>query len=65
MKTVKAYTDKHNTATYYIDVFGDIFETLEDAELLGIDGVVVVDGFTVGSLDDMKKSALEKYHATN
>ncbi len=65
MKTVKAYTDKHNTATYYIDVYGDIFETLEEAELLGLDGVVIVDGFTVGCLDHMKKRALEKYHAAN
>lgn len=63
MKTVEAYTDKDNTTTFYIDIYGDIFDTAEEAEFCGIAGRVVVDAFYVGSLSQMRASALEKYQA--
>ena len=63
MKIVNAYTDEDNTATYFVDVYGDILETEQDAKIGGIVGKVVVDGFFAGSKEDMKKSALRKYKA--
>ena len=62
MKVVNAYTED-NTAVYFIDVYGDIFETEQEASILGIEGKVVVDGFFAGSSEDMKKSALRKYNS--
>lgn len=63
MKTVNAYTTPENTTTFWIDVEGDIFDNKEDAELIGIAGKVVVDCFYVGTLEQMKQAALEKYLA--
>lgn len=63
MKNVNAATSQENTATFYIDECGDIFDCRDDAGLLGLAGTVVVDGMFVGSLDDMRSSALRKYNA--
>ncbi len=62
MKTVNAHTDKGNIAEYFIDVNGDIFEPQEEAQLLGLYGKVIVDGFYFGTPEEMKASALRKWH---
>lgn len=62
MKKVNVATTK-NTATYYIDVFGDIFESIEEAEFCGLAGSVTRDAFYVGSKDEMKNAAWAAYHA--
>lgn len=61
MKTVNAYTDADNTTDLYIDVYGDIFWTLEDAQIMGVAGKVIVDNFYVGTPEEMKKAALRKW----
>ncbi len=62
MKTYNLTTTKDSdTATYYVDVEGDFLETKEDADLLGAVAEVIVDGFFVGSADEMKQAAHEKY----
>ena len=54
-----------NTATFFVDVYGDIFDTLEEAELLGLDGTVQVPSLYVGSLEEMRAAALAKYNRTH
>lgn len=62
IKTVNAATSQNNTATFYICCDGDIFDTKEEAEITGpISGVIIVDGFYCGSLDDMRSAAKEKF----
>lgn len=62
IKTVNAATSKDNTATFYISCDGDIFDTRDEAEITGpISGVIIVDGFYCGSLDDMRSAAKEKF----
>lgn len=63
MKTVNAATNQENTTEYYIDVYGDIFASKEEAEVCGIEGKVIVDGFYVGSAEEMKQAAKDKYLA--
>jgi hypothetical protein len=63
MKTVRAYENPDNTATYYIDIYGDIFDTQEDAEVFGVAGKVIVDGFFVGTIEEMRLAALDAYQA--
>lgn len=63
MKTVNAATNQENTAEYFVDVYGDIHETLEDAEEMGVAGKVIVDGMYVGSAEEMRAAALRKYMA--
>ena len=62
MKTVNA-AKTENTATYYVDVYGDIFETESEARELGITGRIIVDALFVGSANDMRAAALRKYNA--
>jgi len=50
-------------AVFYVDVYGDIFDSQEEAELLGMAGTVTVEGFYVGTAEGMKRAALEKYNA--
>jgi len=49
-----------NKARYYIDVYGDIHETLYEAEFFGLAKTVEIDGFYVGSRDEMKAHALSR-----
>ena len=63
MKNVNAATQTESTATFYVCVYGDIFDTAEEAEITGLAGTVTVDGFFVGSMDDMRRSALAKYNS--
>lgn len=64
MKTINAATDQNNTTSYYIDNDGDIHETLAAATEFGTCvAEVIVDGFYVGSLEEMKAAALRKYLA--
>lgn len=62
MKTINAATNQENTTSYYIDNDGDIHETLAEATEFGsCVAEVIVDGFFVGSADEMKAAALRKY----
>ena len=64
MKTINAATDQNNTASFFIDADGDIFDTLEEAsEVSSCVAEIVVDGLYVGSLDEMRAAALRKYQA--
>jgi len=63
MKNVNAARQTEGTATFYVCVYGDIFDTAEEAEITGLAGTVTVDGFFVGSMDDMRRSALAKYNS--
>lgn len=63
MKTVNvAQTD--NQATFFVDVCGDIHDTAEGAEILGIDGTVTIDNGYPGSIEAMRAVALEHYNET-
>ena len=59
----KIYKDNDNTATYYITSEGDIVDNWSeiDMEFDAPVAEVIVDGFFVGSLDEMRQSALRKY----
>jgi len=63
MKNVYAARQPKGTATFYVCVYGDIFDTAEEAEITGLAGTVTVDGFFVGSMDEMRRAALSKYNA--
>ena len=63
MKNVNAATQTESAATFYVCVYGDIFDTAEEAEITGLAGTVTVDGFFVGSMDEMRRAALSKYNA--
>ena len=52
-----------NTADYYISTEGDIFDTQEEAEITGCIAKVIVHGMYVGSAEEMRQAALEKYKA--
>ena len=62
MKNVNIATDTDNTMTYYVDVYGDIFDNISDAELFGIAVKVTVHGFFVGTTDEMEQHALDAYN---
>jgi hypothetical protein len=51
-----------NVASYYIDAEGDVFESPADS-IEPITTEVIVDGFYVGSAEEMRKAALRKYLA--
>ena len=57
------YIETGHTASYYITDNGDIVDSLSemDPEFEVCVAKVVIDGFYVGSLDEMKRSALRKY----
>ena len=60
------FTEKtdDNTASFFITNDGDIVDTIEDAEMTGwAIAEVIVHGFYVGSLDDMRQNAMELYQA--
>jgi hypothetical protein len=61
MKQINCATSS-NTASYFIDQDGDILESLHDATSPVV-AEVIVDGFYVGSADEMRKAALRKYLA--
>lgn len=63
MEKVNCATQTENVASFFVDVEGDIFDTLEAADVCGVVAEVVVDGFYVGSLDDIRAAALAKYNA--
>lgn len=62
MKIVNGATSE-NTATFFVDIEGDIFEHQVEASVCGIAGKIVVDSFFVGSLTDMMARALRIYNA--
>ncbi len=62
MKIVNGATAE-NTAVFFVDVEGDIFDTAEEAQACGLAGQVIVDSFFVGRLDDMRARALRIYNA--
>ena len=62
MTTHNYSTQNENIAKFYICIDGDIHDTKEDADITGCVAEVIVDGFFVGSMDDMRKSALAKYN---
>jgi hypothetical protein len=58
------FTDKtdDNKASFFITNDGDIVDTLVDAEITGCAiAEVIVHGMYVGSLDDMRRNALNLY----
>jgi hypothetical protein len=62
MKTVNVATTS-DTATYYIDANGDIFESLDEAEVCGVLGKVIRDAFYVGTHEEMKNAAWAAYYS--
>jgi hypothetical protein len=64
MKQINCTTpgNTDNVASYYIDSEGDIFECSADS-IEPITAEVVVDGFYVGSAEEMRKASLRKYLA--
>lgn len=62
MKAVNVATGD-NTATFFVDAEGDIFDTVEEAEVLGLAGTITRDALYVGSLDEMRQAALEAYNS--
>lgn len=62
MKTVNAATQTENTAEFFITFDGDIVDS-EDECFGECHGKVIVDSFFVGSIEEMRKQALQKYFA--
>jgi hypothetical protein len=60
MTTINLSTQDDNTTTFYIDVYGDIFETSKEASLLGISKEVIVDNFYPGTIDEWKRYILSQ-----
>ena len=53
--------DDGNQAVFYRTIDGDVVDTLAEAIVMGYDDTkVIVSGFFVGSLDDMRASAKAK-----
>jgi len=62
MRTI--YLDVDRTvpqASFYIDVYGDIFDTKPEAELLGCVAEIVVDSLFVGSMAEMRNYWKDAY----
>ena len=61
MKTINlSSNDNDNVANWYQDQFGDIFETMEEAEICGLSKKIITDAFYVGTMDEWKKSIKER-----
>lgn len=51
-------------AIFWIDNFGDIHDSIQDAELIGtVAGMIRMDSMFVGSLDKMRSYALASYQS--
>lgn len=62
MKVIDASTQQENTTSFFVDIDGDIHDSFHEANGFSICvGEVIVDGFHVGSTNDMRLSALRKY----
>jgi hypothetical protein len=64
MKTVNSASHQENTATFFIDNYGTIHDTLVDAshDSLTCVGKVIVDANYTGTLDSMRNNALKEYN---
>lgn len=61
MKTYYLATDHSNTASFFITEHGDMVDTRDGDPDVKYE--IIVDGFFVGSLDEMRQAALEKFKA--
>ena len=64
MKTVNIATSE-NTATFFVDIHGDIHDHRADAVEMGLAGTVTVNALYVGSTDQQREAALEAYRVNS
>jgi hypothetical protein len=62
MKVLDVSTQKENLAHFFISNDGDVFDTSAECEITGwAVAKIIMDGFYVGSLADMRRRALSEY----